>query len=486
MKFIDTFNEDDKKKLIKRSKLIYSVLKKGTITRSDGVKFSYELGDNMVPSVVNGEIELFAFITKITERTYCPINEIAMSDLIIKKFEQFDIKVDLQIPKSIEIVKYQGKKPWEEQTELNEEIDIDKERNRVKTVHKAIRKGIVNVSGTRFRYELPEDYTFHVVDEPHLQVTAIKFTFYYKDLTSDVGGGHGLPLKIWRIEDGKDVYLNKMLTGKDVGEITHYDEYAINTKTGVEYVNAKNKVRNRYRNFNINAIMTTPGDSINESEDKHEQRREKMIKKGKTVFKALRKGIISDEGPDGLRFSYELSNDFTVDVNNLGIVVYTDGVKIKKLNKACDAFSPGYKMSRIRNKFYQFDIVLTYPNVTYKDVEQYVEPINEEKDNNLTEKDKKKAHLIYKTFKTGKYQVDDLIYRYELPDEYWISKDEEGNPVVVLTMHPEQKMKLYATMSDWIGDKHELPVDRQYKSLYTAAEGRIEKKFQQFNVDIIF
>lgn len=115
--------------------------------------------------------------------------------------------------------------------------------------------------------------------------------------------------------------------------------------------------------------------------------------------------------------------------------------------------------------------------------------INEEKNydgNNLTEKDRKKAKLIYDTFKTGKYKVDDLIYRYELPDEYWISKDEEGNPVVVLTMHPEQKMKLYATMSDWVGDKHELPVDRQYKSLYTAAEGRIEKKFQQFNVEIIF
>ena len=63
MKFIDTFTEDDKKKLIKRAKLIYSVLKKGTITRSDGVKFSYELGDNMVPSIVEGEPYLFAFIT---------------------------------------------------------------------------------------------------------------------------------------------------------------------------------------------------------------------------------------------------------------------------------------------------------------------------------------------------------------------------------------------------------------------------------------
>jgi hypothetical protein len=67
MKFIDTFTEDDKKKLIKKAKLVFSVLKKGTITRSDGVSFSYLLGDNMKPIVVNGEIEIFAFISKIVE-----------------------------------------------------------------------------------------------------------------------------------------------------------------------------------------------------------------------------------------------------------------------------------------------------------------------------------------------------------------------------------------------------------------------------------
>ena len=343
MKFIDTFNEDDKKKLTKKAKLIYSVLKKGTITRSDGVKFSYELGDNMVPSVVNGEIELFAFITKITERTYCPINEIAMSDLIIKKFEQFDIKVDLQIPKSIEIVKYQGKKPWEEQINLNEN---------------------------------------------------------------------------------------------------------------------------------------------------HEEYKEKQIKKGKTIYKALKKGTIGGDDPNEPRFSYVLSDDFSIDMNNLGILIFTDGIKIKELNRECNIVSTGYMQSKIRDRFEQFDIILTNRHLSSKDIEPWERPtINEEKNydgNNLTEKDRKKAKLIYDTFKTGKYQVDDLTYRYELPDEYWISKDEEGNPVVVLTMHPEQKMNLYASLTFKSGDKHEVSVDRQHKSLYTAAEGRIEKKFQQFNVEIIF
>ena len=491
MKFIDTFTEDDKKKLIKKAKLVFSVLKKGTITRSDGVSFSYLLGDNVKPIVVNGEIEIYAFISKIVERTYCPINEHAMKELIIKKFEHFNINAELYFTRDSQLEKYKGKKPWEEplneeideytqkqikkartiyralkkgtiggdnpeephffyelsddfsvhtthsgivissekikikhlnrgcllhstdymgslvrkrfnlfgiiltnpykdlyfdyevdawESPLNEDIDIDKERNRVKTIHKAIRKGIVNFEGNRFRYELPEEYTFHVVDELHLQVTAIKFTFYNKDLSIDNGGGDGLPLKIWRIEEGKDVYLNKMLTAQDVGDITYNDEYGITNKTGVEYVNVKNKIRNRYRNFNINAIMTTPSD--------------------------------------------------TVMVNE------------------------------------------------------------EEEDNDLTEKDRKKIELIYGLFKRGKYKVDDIFYNYVLPEEFWTSNNKEtGELIVVLTMDPTQKMKLYAKIKKEDGNLYhrEVPVEAtQYASLYDDAKKRIKEKFERFNIEIVF
>jgi len=330
------------------------------------------------PIVVNGEIEIYAFISKIVERTYCPINEHAMKELIIKKFEHFNINAELYFTRDSQLEKYKGKKPWEEP--LNEDIDIDKERNRVKTIHKAIRKGIVNFEGNRFRYELPEEYTFHVVDELHLQVTAIKFTFYNKDLSRDNGGGHGLPLKIWRIEGGKDVYLNKILTAQDVGDISYNDEYGITNKTGVEYVNVKNKVRNRYRNFNINAIMTTPSDTIMVNE--------------------------------------------------------------------------------------------------------------EEEDNDLTEKDRKKIELIYGLFKRGKYTVDDIFYNYVLPEEFWTSNNKEtGELIVVLTMDPTQKMKLYAKIKKEDGNLYhrEVPVEAtQYASLYDDAKKRIKEKFERFNIEIVF
>jgi hypothetical protein len=114
----------------------------------------------------------------------------------------------------------------------------------------------------------------------------------------------------------------------------------------------------------------------------------------------------------------------------------------------------------------------------------------EEKDNNLTEKDRKKIELIYGLFKRGKYTVDDILYNYVLPDEYWTSNDDEtGELVVVLTMDPTQKMKLYAKMRKEDGNLYhrEVPVmATQYASLYDDAKRRIKDKFERYNIQIIF
>ena len=348
MKFIDTFNEDDKKKLTKKAKLIYSVLKKGTITRSDGVKFSYELGDNMVPSIVDGEIELFAFITKIIERTYCPINEIAMSDLIIKKFEQFDIKVDLQIPKSIEIVKYQGKKPWEE--------------------------------------------------------------------------------------------------------------------------------------------------SLNENHDEN-----KLLRKGKAVYTVLKRGKINyqrDEDNEPARLTYTLSDERNIFISEEGgIWITPKKIKVREENKECLKISAGRVQDLIKEKFERFNIWLNLRNFNPReDWDTWLgrEGLNEEEEenNNITEKDRKKIELIYGLFKRGKYTVEDILYNYVLPDEYWIyDRNETGELIVVLTMDPTQKMKLYAKIKKEDGNLYhrEVPVQAtQYASLYDDAKKRIKDKFERFNIEIVF
>jgi hypothetical protein len=114
--------------------------------------------------------------------------------------------------------------------------------------------------------------------------------------------------------------------------------------------------------------------------------------------------------------------------------------------------------------------------------------INEEMDNNLTEKNRKKIELIYSLFKTGKYQVDDLTYTYVLPDDYWTSNDDEsGELIIVLTMNPQQTMKLYSSLKKLDGTMtHTAPVEKEYHHLHNDAKDRIKKKFARFGIDIIF
>ena len=113
MKLLEAINETQEERLLKRAKTIFRALKEGIITRSDGVSFSYVINNNIEVRVKNGEIELYGFVSKIVERTYCPINERYMTELIAKRFRRFGIITELTMPKKENVHKYQGKKPWE-------------------------------------------------------------------------------------------------------------------------------------------------------------------------------------------------------------------------------------------------------------------------------------------------------------------------------------------------------------------------------------
>ena len=718
MKFIDTFTEEEKKKLTKKAKLIFSVLKNGSITRKDGVKFSYELGDNMVVTILDGVPYVYAFINKIIERTYCPINDKEMSYLIRKKFDNFGIDIDLQIPKHFEFVKYEGKKPWEEP--LNEEIDRrpflkkqkkkgelvyklykkgklvsdreageihytyelsdnklinaygdtisispdnikikyhneltnkfallpildsikkrfhnhgatlnipqwteiyidkwkepkeepineseDKEMKRVRTIHRSLRKGVISLkNGDRFRYELPEEYTFHVVDES----ISVRFTFYNQDVTGDKGGIN-LPLKVWRIQDGKDEYINEILSAYDVADICYGDEYKMDTKSGVEYINVKNKVRNKYRNFDINCIMTTPSDTVvmyeseNVNQEKLKQKgnavykairkgkmkiyingehrepaifsyemseeksiittvlgdifitpesfkikhlnkeclslirndvekafkkefmdkfdirlrddnlfydeqtefydynekglnegEDKMIKKGRTVFKALKKGTIGGDDPEQPHFRYELSDKFSVFTNNVGIVIEVEKIKIKHLNRGCLLHSSDYMSSLIRKRFSHFGIVLTstYDDRYFEyDVEPWERPINEGAEvlnpESLTDKEIKKVKLLYKSFKEMVFTYDQLSnYGITLPENYYIYKDELGEVCIKLDKEDTDKLYMFARIKFTSGSHYDRQLEPHHDGLHRWVKQRVIDKFEGFNIKFIF
>ena len=484
MKFIDLLKEPSEEKLLQKAKAVFSALRKGKISRDNGSQvFTYELGNRTFARVKDGEVEVVGSVISIKKLTFCPLNERFMTELIENRFKtMFDINVELRPPTKDQVEEYTGKMPWEEP--LNEEIDIDKERKRVKTIHKSLRKGIVNLSDGKYRYELPEDYTFHVVDDVLTQ-TSIKFTFYNHDLGPSFGGV-GLPLRVWRIEEGKDVFINGILSNADVSDIVYGDEYLINSNSGVDYINVKNKVKVRYHNFDINAIMTTPSDIImvNESE---EDNIKKQIKKARTIYKALRKGTIGGDDPEQPHFTYVLSDDFTVDINNAGILIFTNEVKIKQLNRSCDRYSNNYVMDLIRKRFEPFGITLSITSY-YMDfkVEPWESPINEGAEvlnpESLTDKEIKKVKLVYNTFKKGHFVYDQLsMYGYKLPDDYYIYKDELGDVCVKLDNEDTQKLYMFSKILS-----HEIELQPHHTGLHGWIKDRIIKKFEGFNIKFIF
>ena len=184
--FINLYTPEEKERLYKKARTIYKVFKKGKVTRSDGVTFSYELGDFMRPRIdEDGNLELFASVQTITELTWCAINHGFMTELIEQKFKRmFGIKIELTPPHESNLIKWTGKKPWdkEEPTELNEETDIifedeDNEKliKKTKTIYKAFKRGKFKVDNNGQREDAL--FSYRLSDDP----TIIKFESLNKD-----------------------------------------------------------------------------------------------------------------------------------------------------------------------------------------------------------------------------------------------------------------------------------------------------------------
>jgi hypothetical protein len=227
---------------------------------------------------------------------------------------------------------------------------------------------------------------------------------------------------------------------------------------------------------------------LNENYDQN-----KLLKKGKAVYTVLKSGKINyqrDEDNEPARLTYTLSDERNIYISVKGdIWIRPMKIKVREENKECLKMSSGRVQDLIKEKFERFNISLNLMNFNPReDWDTWLdrEILNEEMDNNLTEKGRKKANLIYKTFKTGKFKPSagsQSMYEYELPDEYWLSNDDEsGNPIVVLTMNPQQRMKMYLNIGGHISY-----VEREgHHSLYEWMQDEIKNKFLQFSVEIIF
>ena len=170
MKLLDIINEDEnKEKLIKRGKTIYKGFKTGVIRKGHFGKITYELPDvydvqldhsNDIFIKVGknrSENEIKFFYVSSSEIKPYSLNyseyKLFVKDINKHKFESFKIEL------------------WYDQTEdmdqlINEdaEIEVPKEKKRVKTIFRALRSGVMFVPalGYKIKYELNNDYQLSI------------------------------------------------------------------------------------------------------------------------------------------------------------------------------------------------------------------------------------------------------------------------------------------------------------------------------------
>jgi hypothetical protein len=83
---------------------------------------------------------------------------------------------------------------------------------------------------------------------------------------------------------------------------------------------------------------------------------------------------------------------------------------------------------------------------------------------------------------------DGGTYKYVLPDEYYVSVSGDGELNIVLTMNPQQRMKMYYVHKDHeTGDTIEKDIDTSKRTyLHQWMKDSIENKFKQFQINFLF
>ena len=386
MKFLDIINESEEERLLKRGKTIFKAYKEGTITRTDGVSFSYVLDNNVEMMVRNGELELYGSVSKIIENTYCPINERYMTELMENRFRKFYITTDLRPPSKNNIHKFQGKKPWELSEEDIDRTYLKKMKKKGELIYKLYKKGKLIAD----REDGKIHYTYELSDGKLI---------------------NAVPGDIFLSPDNIKIKYHNELTNK----------FAL--------LPILNYIKKKFHNHGITLRIPRPTEIyIDEwKEPINESNEDKLIRKGKLIFKALRKGTIgSMDEPNKPMFTYELSNDMSVNTTYGDIIIFTDEIKVVELNEPCVRMSTDLMANKIRNRFKQFKVQLHHPPIHSLNVDCYYdrhkkEGLNENLVHKITDEDRKKVKLVHRAIRSGVVNVNDVRYRYELPENYEIS-----------------------------------------------------------------
>lgn len=247
----------------------------------------------------------------------------------------------------------------------------------------------------------------------------------------------------------------------------------------------------------------------------YESNEDKLIKKAKHVYTALKKGVITIECNGPKKISYVLPENVEFRTIQLKdgrtypcIELPEEGEEIEWLENGektnCTDYT-GELFSILNERFVRFNVVLLdyntwieYPGYDYiDDISQAmgIEVKDEEDEEELgeasgvpphpTEKQLKKVKAVYTALKRGIFTIADAKIKYVLSDDYDVEISlYQGGIIVVPNYIKDTKVPvIYYLIGE---DGREIPVGPHNKSLLEKFNKRVIERFMKFNLFLMF
>jgi hypothetical protein len=248
-------------------------------------------------------------------------------------------------------------------------------------------------------------------------------------------------------------------------------------------------------------------DLINEDARSFNKEDPKEEKRVKTIFKALRKGVIEVQHPrtdEIIKFRYYINDPvlyrwkfyrkgeiiFTIITSNLteeGITIYCDDEyvvdKCMPYTESIEKNPTGIHlremfMNKLKNRFDAFDVKLHINNYSMKFVLD--EPKEETLNEQLTDNDIKKCKLIWKLYNSGIITDDNKKYKYILKDDYIITPSQESRiPMISVRGNMYTLLRIYRMEDNGHMVLLNYELDNTIRSYIVV---KIKKRFAQHNI----
>jgi hypothetical protein len=436
------------------------------------------------------------YLETSSKEVYNALNDANSVDLNYDFYHQMRAKVKkfgVSLTYHNTYIRYVGEdKNLEEQFFATEEYTNNgtpAQEKKLRVLYKAFQEGTVEITllngkEIKCKYVLPNKFSaLYSKDSDHMIIELGKFSFKLYD------------------EDG--VFMNPL-----------GDNHGVR----IAYNSAFSKIAHKFsRNFGVSLqypSAKTYDDLLEQFDDNNDGEEDYIYvdngtptqeKKIKVLYKAFKEGYIKMRFDGELyKFRYVLPNKFGAKYSKVSdaMTLLVPKFSIKLYGTNNQLIYPNNPVTkqlhltayRLVSRRFQinFGVIFEEPPVGYDKYQSINGDLQEEVSNNqLTDKDLKKAKAIYTFLKTGSINYKSVVFlqnenykiRYYLQDNYSVKKDSSGKLTIYFTENIYNVIKLFAEKEDGTKTLIE-PRSNMWFATEFAVTNKIVNKFRQFDINI--